>query len=40
MRPTDRASKDISEMSMSDFAPKRFAIKYEPVPMIGKSDYR
>ena len=23
-------------MSMSDFAPKRFAIKYEPIPTIGK----
>lgn len=23
-------------MSMSDFAPKRFALKYDPIPMIGK----
>ena len=37
VKPTDRAAKDVSDMSMSDFAPKRFAIKYEPVPMIGKS---
>jgi len=24
-------------MSMSDFAPKRFALKYDPIPTIGKS---
>ena len=37
VRASDRASKDVSDMSMSDFAPKRFAIKYEPIPTIGKS---
>mmetsp|Transcript_19628 Transcript_19628/g.26533 ORF Transcript_19628/g.26533 Transcript_19628/m.26533 type:complete len:149 (-) Transcript_19628:1110-1556(-) len=34
VRASDRANKDVSDMSMSDFAPKRFAIKYEPIPMI------
>ena len=36
VKPRDRAQKDVSDMSMSDFAPKRFALKYEPIPMIGK----
>ena len=36
VKPMDRANKDLSDMSMSDFAPKRFALKYEPIPMIGK----
>ena len=36
VKSMDRANKDLSDMSMSDFAPKRFALKYEPIPMIGK----
>ena len=38
VKANERASKDVSDMSMSDFAPKRFALKYEPMPMIGKSN--
>jgi centrosomal protein CEP19 len=37
VKPKDRISKDVSDMSMSDFAPKRFALKYDPIPTIGKS---
>ena len=36
IKPKERAAKDVSDMSLSDFAPKRFALKYDPVPMIGK----
>lgn len=36
IKPRERAAKDVSDMSMSDFAPKRFALKYDPIPMIGK----
>ena len=34
--PADKVDKDIAEMSLSDFYPKRFALNYEP-PMISKS---
>lgn len=37
VKPSDRAAKDVSDMSLGDFAPKRFALKYDPIPTIGKS---
>ena len=36
VKSDDRAAKDVSDMSLSDFAPKRFALKYDPIPTIGK----
>ena len=36
VKPTDKIKKDVAELSLSDFQPKRFALNYDP-PMISKS---
>ena len=35
VKQIDKLDKDVADMSLSDFIPKRFALNYEP-PVIGK----
>lgn len=35
VKQVDKLDKDVAEMSLTDFVPKRFALNYEP-PMISK----
>ena len=35
VKAADKVKKDVAELSLSDFHPKRFALNYDP-PMIGK----
>ena len=35
VKQMDKLDKDVADMSLSDFIPKRFALNYEP-PVIGK----
>lgn len=35
VKAADKVKKDIADLSLSDFVPKRFALNYDP-PMIGK----
>jgi len=35
VKQVDKLDKDVAEMSLSDFVPKRFALNYDP-PMISK----
>ena len=35
VKQVDKLDKDVAEMSLSDFIPKRFALNYDP-PMISK----
>jgi hypothetical protein len=37
VKAADKVKKDVAELSLSDFHPKRFALNYDP-PMIGKFD--
>ena len=35
VKAADKVKKDVADLSLSDFHPKRFALNYDP-PMIGK----
>ena len=35
VKATDKVKKDVADLSLSDFQPKRFALNYDP-PMISK----
>ena len=35
VKAADKVKKDVAELSLSDFHPKRFALNYDP-PMISK----
>ena len=37
VKAQDKIKKDVSELSLNDFEPKRFALNYDP-PMISKYD--
>ena len=37
VKSDDRTKKNVAEMSLTDFVPKRLALNYDP-PMIGKYD--
>ena len=36
VKATDKVRKDVCDLSLTDFQPKRFALNYDP-PMISKS---
>ena len=38
VKAADKVKKDVAELSLSDFHPKRFALNYDP-PMISKSTF-
>ena len=38
VKAADKVKKDVADLSLSDFHPKRFALNYDP-PMISKSRF-
>ena len=39
VKAADKVKKDVADLSLSDFHPKRFALNYDP-PMISKSRFQ